>query len=190
MINRGNRRQTLFHDREDYEAFIVLFWKSCALVNMRVLAFVLMPNHFHMLLQPRHAGDIPRMMQWLCTKYATHFHERHGTTGHVFQGRYRCLAVESDEHLWNAAAYIERNATRAGLVREVSEWPWGSGILLDDKDRPRWMLPLLASPERWRRELAGADTPEVLEAIRDRVRTGHPYGSPSWSYALRHDNAR
>ncbi len=185
VINRGNRRVIVFHDGEDYARFMLLLSLACERLEMRVLAYVLMPNHFHLLVQPRRAKDLPDMMHWLSTTYAHYHHARHLTTGHLWQGRYRSFAIGSDEYLWHAAAYIERNAVRASLVPSATEWPWGSGRLLHEDERPHWMLPPLASPERWLAELERTDDPAILAMLRERVRSSRPFGSPEWTRALR-----
>jgi putative transposase len=74
VLNRGNNRAAVFHKDEDYEAFVAILAAACQRLPMRVLAFCLMPNHFHLVLWPRHDGDLSRWMQWSLTTHVRRYH--------------------------------------------------------------------------------------------------------------------
>ena len=101
---------------------------AVARLPMRVLAYCLMPTHFHLLLWPRHDGDVSRFVKWLTTTHAKRWNESHGTVGRgaVYQSRFRCVCVETDEHLLRAWSYIERNPLNADLVVRAEDWRWCS----------------------------------------------------------------
>lgn len=82
-INRGNRRATVFHTSEDYDAFVRLMERACKRIPMRVLAYCLMPNHFHFMLWPYQDGDMSRWMQWLLTSHVRRYHRLRGTSGRI-----------------------------------------------------------------------------------------------------------
>jgi putative transposase len=138
----------------DYEAFVRLFDQAHERCPMRLLAWCLMPNHFHLVLWPREDGDISRWMQWLLTTHVRRYHEQHRTTGHVWQGRFKAFPIQQDEHLLTVLRYVERNPLRAGLVAGVGDWPWCSLRLNEQPDRPAWYS---AGPVR-----RGADWPAYV----------------------------
>lgn len=119
VLNRGNARAQVFHDDGDYRAFVDLIGTACERLPMRVLAYCLMPNHFHLVLRPHGDGDLSRWMQWLLTAHVRRHHRRYGTTGHIWQGRFKAFPTQDDGHLLAVLRYVERNPLRAGLVPPV-----------------------------------------------------------------------
>ncbi len=84
VLNRGNARQDVFHDDQDHREFVELIREACSRVPMRVLAWCLMSNHFHLVLWPRADGDLSRWMQWLLTSRVRRYHSRYHYSGHVW----------------------------------------------------------------------------------------------------------
>ena len=105
LINRGNGRQQVFHKDGDYRAFIDLMQTAREKFAVRLLAWCLMPNHFHLLVQPEQADQLNKMMQWLMTSHVRRYHAHYGTSGHVWQGRYKSFIVQDDDHLLTVARY-------------------------------------------------------------------------------------
>src|SRR5215207_11457447 len=126
VLSRGNARQRVFHKPADYEAFVGLFDAAHEVVPMRLLAYCLMPNHFHLVLWPRADGDLSDYMMWLGTAHVRRYHRHYHSSGHVWQGRFKAFPIQEDEHLLLVLRYIERNALRAGLIAKVTGWPWSS----------------------------------------------------------------
>jgi putative transposase len=126
VLNRGNARGAVFHGADDYEAFLDLMAESSVRTPMRVLAYCLMPNHFHLTLWPREDGDVSRWMHWLMTTQVRRYLGRYRSSGHVWQGRFKAFPIQEDEHLLSVIRYIERNPLRGGLVGRAEEWPWSS----------------------------------------------------------------
>ena len=95
---------------------------------MRVLAYCVMPNHFHLVCWPAIDGQLPRFMRWVTGTHAARWRSWTGTRGYgaVYQGRYRCSPVKSDGHLIAVCRYVERNPLRASLVEWAEDWPWSS----------------------------------------------------------------
>ena len=183
VLNRGNARGAVFHKPGDYDAFVDLMAESSLRVPMRVLAYCLMPNHFHLALWPRADGDLSRWMHWLMTAHVRRYLGHYRSSGHVWQGRFKAFPVEEDEHLLAVLRYIERNPSRAGLVGRAEEWLWSS---------LRWLSAPATSPVRlepgtvprgtlWA-EGVNAVTGDIdLEAIRESVRRDRPFGTSGWT---------
>ena len=126
MLNRGNARAEVFHKADDYAAFLRLIPLGVERLPMRILAFCLMPNHFHLVLWPCDDGDLGRFMQWLLTSHVRRYHRHYHTSGHVWQGRFKAFPIQQDEHLVAVLRYVERNPLRAKLVRRAENWTWSS----------------------------------------------------------------
>jgi putative transposase len=90
-----------------------------------IFAYVLMDNHYHLLLRTHHA-NISRSMQWLALTYTRRFNNRHFRSGHLFQGRFKSILFENDAYLMRLSCCIHRNPLRAGIVPRLSDYPWSS----------------------------------------------------------------
>jgi len=182
VLNRGNGRSRVFHDDADYRAFLDLMATACDRVSMPVPAFCLMPNHFHLVLWPRHDGDLSRFMQWLLTSHVRRHHRRHRGSGHVWQGRFKAFPIQQDAHLLTVLRYVERNPLRARLVRDAVNWPWSSLGFADLKDPPN--IPLdspVDRPRGWARTVNEPQSTAELEALRRSVQRGTPFGLLHWT---------
>ncbi|MDZ4782996.1 MAG: transposase, partial [Planctomycetia bacterium] len=112
----------------DFEAFERTVEKTLETRPMRILAYCLMPNRRHLLLWPEHEGEPAAFMQKLSITHARNWqeHRRRVGYGHLYQGRYKSFPVETDEHYYQVARYVERNALRANLAARAEDWRWGS----------------------------------------------------------------
>lgn len=128
VLNRAVARLPLFEKPADYDAFLRVLHEALAQVPMRVLAFVLMPNHWHFVLWPHGDGDLSAFCRWLAHTHSMRWHAHYHTsgTGHIYQGRFKSFAVETDDHLYAVCRYVERNPLRANLVARAEHWCWGS----------------------------------------------------------------
>lgn len=145
---------------------------------MRVVGYCVMPNHFHLVLWPREDGDLSRYMQWLLTTHVRRYHCVNGTDGRVWQGRFKAFPIEQDDHLLTVLRYAERNPLRAKMVDCAEEWPWSS-LGPNRIDREDEWLPV-ELPENWLEWVNEPQTPAELEAIRESITRGRPYGAPDW----------
>src|SRR4051812_14079060 len=146
-LNRGNRRDAVFHKPGDYDAFVSALAEARRRLPLDILGDCLMPNHFHLVVRPAGDGDLGRWMRWLLTTHAQRYHRHYGTSGHVWQGRFKAFPVQDDDHLATVLRYVERNPLRAGLVARAEDWAWSSLV--------GW---LAGDPLLWRRR-AGAPRP-------------------------------
>jgi len=122
---RGNAKQTIFLDDADYLIYLRMLGKVTNRMSWRCLAYCLMPNHLHLLLETPEA-NLSQGMHRLQSRYAREFNDRHKRVGHVFQGRYGASRVTTDGQLWMAATYLARNPVAAGLTVRPEEWRWSS----------------------------------------------------------------
>jgi len=152
IVNRGNRRQTIFHDARDYEMFMTVLEECLARIVMQIIAFVLMPNHFHLMLRPQEKTSISTFMQWTTTTHVRRHHLRHDLVGagHLYQAPYRAGWCNNERRALATLRYIEANPVAAGLVDEAERWEWSS-LWLRTQGDPRGLLSPcpIELPENW-----------------------------------------
>jgi putative transposase len=135
---RGNRRQPIYVDDADRRRYLKLLERVTVWARWRCLAYCLMGNHVHLLIETR----IPNLgsgMQRLHGLYAQYFNGQHDQVGHLFQGRFKSPRVETDVQLWVAASYLALNPVEAGLCRDPADWPWSSHALVTRNATPDWL---------------------------------------------------
>lgn len=181
VISRGNNRATVFHDARDYDHFSELMTAAHERRPTRLLAYCLMPNHIHLVLRPQADGDLGQWMRWLLTAHVSHHHRRHGTSGHVWQGRYKSFPIQDDAHLFAVIRYVERNPVRAGLAARPADWIWSSAARRDAAATAGPKLAALPLPDGWAETLARPEPPSALERLRDCVNGGGPFGDAGWT---------
>ena len=186
VLNRANARMTIFNTDKEYEDFEQILFDAVEKFKMRLIAYTLMPNHFHLVLYPRYDDEIKKFMHWLTLTHTQRWHVNTKTIGHghLYQGRYKSFLVETDSYLWALLAYVERNPLRAKLVKSLKDWKWSSyykrlhGTPLQKKllatDSITW-------PDDYEELLTLAEEKESLETIRNSVNRGKPYGSIGWT---------
>ena len=148
----------IFSKDGDFAAFVGLLEKARQRIDVRILGWCLMGNHWHLVLWPRKDGDLSRFVMWLCTTHVRRWraHRRSSGEGHLYQGRFKSFAVQTDEHLLTVLCYVEANAARARLVKRAELWPWSSvgaskvDVTLTESpvEKPaNWMMQV--NGERW-----------------------------------------
>lgn len=128
VVNRGVERRRIFNDPEDYEEFLRFLDRTRDRIPMRLLCYVLMPNHWHLVLWPATSAELSQFLHYLTTLHAARFRYRSRTTGlgHVYQGRFRVSVVGADLRYVHTIRYVEANPLRATLVSRAEDWPWSS----------------------------------------------------------------
>ena len=152
---------------------------------MRLLAYCLMPNHWHLVLHPRADGDLAKFIPRVTMTHTQRYHAQGQTEGygHIYQGRYKSLPVEMGGHFMTLVRYVERNARRASLVKRAEDWPWSSvhvrlyGKAEQKKLLSPWPVP---EPDGYRQWLNRSQPKEEVEKIRYAIRRSRPYGSEKW----------
>jgi len=185
--NRANARATIFADDADYEAFERVLIAAVERAETRLLAYCLMPNHWHLIVWPRQDGELSRFVGWLTLTHTQRWHaQRHSAgCGHVYQGRFKSFPIQEDEHFYSVARYVERNALRAKLTPRAEQWRWGSLFRWqrnNSEDRrllAPWPLPRKAG---WIEHVNQPQTELEVLAIRRSVQRGVPFGDDAWTH--------
>jgi putative transposase len=181
VLNRANRKSRVFHSPGDYDAFVRLIARAQEHAEVQVLAVCLMPNHVHFVLRSSRQGDISRWVKWLLGTHGIRYNKQHNTVGHVWQGRFKAMHVQTDQHLMNVMRYVERNASRANLVKRAEQWRWGSlRWRMSDSAPVTLAAPPIELPLWWAGFVNTPQTAAELGAIRTSVNRQRPYGDDDW----------
>jgi putative transposase len=180
VLNRANARMTLFEDDGDYLAFQRVLTQACERVGMRLLAYCVMPNHWHLVVWPRGDGDLSRFMNWLTLTHTQRWHQHRNSVGngHVYQGRFKSFPIETSEYLLTVCRYVERNPVRAGLVTRAEQWQWSSAASANGTVLHQWPIP---RPPSWLEWVNTDEQHEQVEVLRRSVVKSQPFGSEPWT---------
>jgi len=185
VLNRRVGRLQLFEKPTDYAAFENILAEAHAQTKIRIAAYCLMPNHWHLLLWPRHDGELSEVLRWITVTHTQRWHAHHHSagTGPVYQGRFKSFPVQTDEHLLTVARYIERNALRAQLADRAEDWQWSSLWRREQMD-PKfgsWLSDWpMERPRDWAIKVNRPQMASELEALRVCVQRGRPFGDEGW----------
>jgi putative transposase len=185
VLNHSNARAQIFDNDEDYRAFEKILEEGVKRFDMRLLAYCLMPNHWHLVLFPKKDGDLSHFMAWLTNTHTRRWHMVKGTVsqGHLYQGRYKSFLCQNNNHCLALIRYVERNAKRANMVQWAEDWRWSSAwrrekgteqqkkiLSLWPIEIPKNYLSILNEPQSAQEELT----------IRHSVIRSSPYGQNEW----------
>ena len=183
VLNRAVGRDKLFAKEGDYAAFERVLEEAREQVPIRLLAYCVMPNHWHLVVWPKCDGDLSEYMRWLTVTHTQRWHAAHGTsgTGALYQGRFKSFPAQGDEHFYTVCQYVERNALRANLVAQAEAWRWSSlwqiAQARTEVTLHRWPL---ERPRDWINLVNQPETEAELAALRNAVRRGVPFGAAEW----------
>lgn len=139
VLSRGNEKRSIVIDDEDRALFLETLGRMSNRFDVEIYAFVLMDNHYHLLLRTRR-GNLSRAMQWFGVTYTRKFNIKRNRSGHLFQGRFKSFLVENDPYLIQLSCYIHRNPLRAGIVRRLVDYQWSSYVAYAyGRDVPVWL---------------------------------------------------
>ncbi|MEX2616209.1 MAG: transposase [Alphaproteobacteria bacterium] len=140
IMARGNGGDAVFRDDDDRAEFLSVLGAMCGEAGWRVLCYCLLDNHLH-LVAATDRPTLSRGMRQLLGVYSQRFNRRHSRRGHLFQGRYKALPVETSAYLTQVCAYVLRNPVEAGLAKAAADWPWSSYRFNAGKGRVAWFDP-------------------------------------------------
>ena len=185
VLNRANGRLPIFDDDGDYLAFEKVLAEARERDDMRILAWCLMPNHWHLVLWPRKDGDLSHFTGWLTLTHTQrwHAHRRSAGTGHLYQGRFKSFPVQDDEHFLTVCRYVERNALRGNLVRRAEQWTWGSlAVYAQGGSRQALLSPWpVRRSANWIEHVNTPQTEAEVAALRRSIQRGRPFGDDDWT---------
>ena len=139
VISRGNGGQDIFLTDDDRAMFLGLLEELSERFSIEIYAYVLMGNHYHILLKTIES-NLSKAMQWFGTTYTRKFNLNNHINGHLFQGRFKSIIVENDAYLMRLSCYIHRNPLRAGIVDRLAEYKWSSYLFYGyKKESPDWL---------------------------------------------------
>src|SRR3989344_3733427 len=185
VINRANARLSIFNKDKDYIAFEKIIEEAKDRYSMRILAYCIMPNHWHFVLHPKEDGDLNLFMQWLTLTHTQRWHAHYHSVGygHLYQGRYKSFLIQNDEYLLTACRYVEGNPIRANLTKKTEDWRWSSAWRRDHgsfKQKEILSAWPLAMPNGYFKMINKPQAEKELEFIRESVNKSKPFGSDSW----------
>lgn len=126
VVQRGNNRQAVFYDEQDYRAYLKWLEEGAARYGCPIHAYVLMTNHVHLMVTPADGEGIGRLLQYLGRHYVLYINHRYGRSGTLWEGRYKASLIQAQAYLLTCYRYIELNPVRAGLVRGPGQYRWSS----------------------------------------------------------------
>ncbi len=125
VMSRGNEGNDIFIDDRDRNRFLFALGDFCERFEIEIFAYVLMPNHYHLLIRT-HRPNLSKAMQWLGVSYTRRFNDKHVRSGHLFQGRFKSIIVQNDAYLMQLSCYMHRNPLRAKMVNRLGDYHWSS----------------------------------------------------------------
>jgi putative transposase len=127
ILARGNNKQDIFKDEEDFKQYIDILLKYKSKYNYKLYHYVLMTNHVHLVIEPTETGgELSQIMKGINLSYAQYFKKKFNYTGHFWQDRFKSIIISKDEYLLACGSYVELNPVRAGMVKDPKDYPWSS----------------------------------------------------------------
>ena len=126
VVQRGHNREAVFYEDGDYQAYLGWLGEAAERYHCAVHAYALMTNHVHVLATPRDIEGLSRMMQYVGRHYVPYINYHYGTSGTLWEGRYKASLVQEDHYLLTCMRYIELNPVRADMVKHPREYRWSS----------------------------------------------------------------
>ena len=189
VLNRGNAHAKVFHKDQDFQAFLDMIAEASLRQPMRILAYCLMPNHFHLVLWPRHDGDISRWVHWLLTTYVRRYQKHYHSSGHIWQGRFKSFPIQEDDHLRVVLRYVERNPLRAAWSSEPKIGAWSSlhGASADFTALIRLDAGPAPRGDGWVEAVNSPMFEIEVARVRESIRRDRPLGDKIWTLATAKD---
>jgi putative transposase len=180
-------RLPLFQKDHDYIAFERVLAEGLDRLDApKLLAYCIMPNHWHLVVHAGEKTNLSTWMQWVTVTHTHRWHTHYETTGQgpLYQGRFKSFPVQEDSHFLTVCRYVEANPTRAHLVDRAERWPWSSlwARRNGQSNLRRYLAPWPAErPHDWLTEVNQTLADEILSTIRHSAHHGRPLGAESWT---------
>ena len=188
VLNRAAGKEVLFRHERDFAGFVRGLHETLERTPIRICAFCLMSNHWHLVLWPKGDGELARFMQRLTITHVRRWviHRHRVGMGPVYQGRYKSFPVQDDAHFSTLVRYVERNPLRAKLVSRAEEWRWSSlGQIGQVSNEKVPQIPICPWPVQrckdWVEWVNQPQTNAEMMAVFHAIKHNRPYGSDSWT---------
>jgi len=187
ILNRRVMRLPLFAKDHDYLAFERVLAESLERPDApHLLAWCLMPNHWHLVVHARSQTNLSTWMQWVTVTHTHRWHAHTHTAGEgpLYQGRFKSFPMQEDGHFLTVCRYVEANPRRANLVKRAEQWQRSSLWVrrAGTSGLKRWMRPWpVDRPRNWVAEVNQPMDQHVLQSVRQSVTKGAPLGSEAWT---------
>ncbi|MCB9811650.1 transposase [Candidatus Nomurabacteria bacterium] len=184
-LNRSVGRQKIFHNDSDYRLFESVLEEVHDITSVDILAYTVMPNHWHLVLRPKLDGDLSDFMKRLTVTHTQRYRVKTKTvgTGPIYQGRYKSFLIQEDKHLLTVLRYVERNPIAAKLVSDPLKWKYGSvSRRYNGSDKEKELLTSwpIAEPAEYFKSLSVPLTAQEYEKVARSKEKGVPYGSDAY----------
>ena len=126
IINRGNQKQFIFLEGGDSEKYLELLKYYKRKFGFKLFGYCLMPNHIHLIIEPKHPDDLAKFMQGLSQAYTMWFNGKYKTVGQLWQGRFKSMVITKDSYFLDCIYYVEMNPIRAGIVSSPVDYALSS----------------------------------------------------------------
>jgi putative transposase len=126
IVQRGHSREPVFFEESDYQAYLNWLKEAAERYDCAIHAYVLMTNHIHLLATPKDKDSISRMMQYIGRRYVPYINHSYGTSGSLWEGRFKASLVSDDQYLLTCMRYIELNPVRADMAKSPAHYRWSS----------------------------------------------------------------
>ena len=159
IYNRGNNRQEIFLEAENYRFFLNKLHSYYDPTDVDLVAYCLMPNHYHLITRIKQRIDFSNVMRSFSVSYIRSFNNLYRRSGHLFQGDFEARSIGADEHLAHVIRYVHLNPVRAGLVAKPDAWihsdyrEWISAKSIEDSIRLGVRTQLFGTGEEYRRHV-------------------------------------
>jgi len=185
VTQRGNRREPVFFQDEDYAAYLYLLREWADRAGTQVWAYCLMPNHVHLILVPSQEDGLRATLGEAHRRYTRMINFREGWRGHLWQERFHSFVMD-ETHLLHCARYVALNPVAAGMVARPEDWPWSSAQAhaKGKSDGVVRVEPLLERAGDWRAFVDGGIAEAMAMRLEKHLGTGRPLGSDAWMEAM------
>jgi putative transposase len=179
-MNRAVRRTLLCVNAADYAAFLNVAREGLDKYQVKVIAYCVMPNHWHFIVLCDRIADISNWLHWVTGTHAIRWNIAHGTRGRgaVYQSRFQAVPIQTETSFYRVCRYVERNALRKGLVKSAEDWEYGS-LCASCKS-----CDAILRPSNWIQFVNEAEEPPDLDALRQTIWRNQPIGDPAWQKAV------
>ena len=185
VIGRGLKPKPMFRSLEDYQDFDSTLAQAVERFEPRLIAYCILPKHWHLVLTPRKDGDLSKFMAWLTMTHSVRWHTKpkRSASGGLYERRFRSFPVQDNSQLLDVLRFVESHPIRSGLVKDLRDWPWSSWSRRAQEPDAAWPLlsnPPIPFPSDWNKQLCQEIPSESFDRILQCIQRSCPYGASDW----------